>query len=68
MIDKIIERELSYRVNGCVFDVHNEVGPGIREECYQKAMEQTHLRLTHCAIRIVVCFGKTKFMIRGVRP
>lgn len=38
--DKIIQRELSYLVNGCIFDVHNEVGPGLREECYQKAMEQ----------------------------
>lgn len=39
-LDKIIYRELSYLVNGCVFDVHNEVGPGLREECYQKALEQ----------------------------
>jgi GxxExxY protein len=35
----LIEKELSYLVNGCIFDVHNEVGPGLREECYQKAME-----------------------------
>jgi hypothetical protein len=33
---KIIHKELSYRVNGCIIDVHNEVGPGLREECYQK--------------------------------
>lgn len=38
--DKIICKELSYLINGCIFDVHNEVGPGLREECYQKAMEQ----------------------------
>jgi GxxExxY protein len=38
--EKIIHKKLSYRVNGCVFDVHNEIGPGVREECYQKAMEQ----------------------------
>jgi GxxExxY protein len=31
---------LSYLINGCIFDVHNEVGPGVREECYQKALEQ----------------------------
>lgn len=37
--EKIIEKELSYLVGGCVFDVHNEIGPGVREECYQKAME-----------------------------
>ena len=35
----IIEKELSYRVNGCIFDVHNEVGPGLREECYQEALK-----------------------------
>jgi hypothetical protein len=28
---------------------------------------QTHLRLTGCQIGIIACFGKTKFMIRGVR-
>ena len=37
--EKVIHKALSYRVNGCIFDVHNEVGPGVREECYQKAME-----------------------------
>ena len=86
---KIIARELSYDVNGCIFDVHNEVGPGVREECYQEAMEirftereaiyddittravrtmQTHLQLTDCSIGLVACFGKTHFLIRGVRP
>ena len=39
MSDKIVHKELSYVVNGCIFDVHNAVGPGIREECYQKSME-----------------------------
>lgn len=29
---------------------------------------QTHLRLTGCDLGIIACFGKTKFMIRGVRP
>jgi GxxExxY protein len=38
-MDAIIEKELSYRINGCIFDVHNEVGPGLREECYQSAMK-----------------------------
>lgn len=40
MTDKIIHKDLSYQIVGCVFDVHNDVGPGLREECYQKAMEQ----------------------------
>ena len=36
---EIVEKDLSHVVNGCIFDVHNEIGPGLREECYQKAME-----------------------------
>lgn len=36
---EIVHKELSYAVTGCIFDVHNEVGPGVREETYQKAME-----------------------------
>jgi GxxExxY protein len=38
-MSKIIHKELSYAVNGCIFGVHNDVGPGLREECYQRAME-----------------------------
>jgi len=47
MTEKIIHKELSYHVNGCIFGVHNEVGPGLREECYQKAMEHA---LVHAGI------------------
>lgn len=36
---EVIEKELSYKINGCLFDVHNEVGPGLREECYQSALK-----------------------------
>ena len=50
MNTEIIQKELSYLVNGCIFDVHNEVGPGVREECYQKAMEQ---RLVEAEISFV---------------
>ncbi len=35
---EIIHKELSYAINGCIFDEH-KVGPGVREESYQKAME-----------------------------
>lgn len=38
MVD-IIHKKLSYDVNACIFDVHNAIGPGVREECYQKALE-----------------------------
>ena len=37
---EILHKELSFAIVGCIFDVHNGVGPGVREECYQKAMEQ----------------------------
>lgn len=50
MSDKLVHRELSYLINGCIFDVHNEIGPGVREECYQKAME---LRLAEVGIPCV---------------
>lgn len=46
----IIEKELSYVLNGCIFDVHNEIGPGLREECYQKALE---IRLAQAGIPFV---------------
>jgi len=50
MAEKILHKELSYLLNGCIFDVHNEVGPGLREECYQKALEH---RLWHAGISFV---------------
>ena len=40
MMSEIIHKELSFQIIRCVFDVHNAVGPGVREECYQKAVEQ----------------------------
>ena len=64
MNEKIIHKELSYRVNGCIFDVHNEVGPGVREECYQKAMEH---RLLQAGIPFVPKpKTRTEFEYRGV--
>lgn len=36
---EIIHKELSFQLVGCLFDVHNEVGPGVREECYQEPIE-----------------------------
>ena len=35
---EILHKELSFLVNGCIFDVHNRVGPGLREETYQKGL------------------------------
>lgn len=44
-MSEIIEKELSYLINGCVFDVPSEVGPGLREECYQKGTDSRHSAL-----------------------
>jgi GxxExxY protein len=47
---EIVDKELSYVVYRCIFDVHNEVGPGLREESYQKAME---VRLAHEGLEFI---------------
>src|SRR5205809_304268 len=63
MPDKILQKELSYQVVGCVFDVHNEVGPGLREECYQKAMEH---RLSQSGIPFIAKPAtRREFIYRG---
>jgi GxxExxY protein len=36
---EILHKELSFAVNGCIFDVHSKAGPGLREETYQKGLE-----------------------------
>jgi GxxExxY protein len=35
---ELVEKELSYAINRSLFEVHNQVGPGLREECYQHAL------------------------------
>jgi GxxExxY protein len=32
------ENELSYVIRGCVFDVYNQLGPGLLESVYEKAL------------------------------
>ena len=36
--DKVIHRELSYRVMQAVFEVHNMLGPGFVESIYEEAL------------------------------
>jgi len=36
---EILHKDISFAVNGCIFDVHNNIGPGVREDSYQKGME-----------------------------
>jgi len=37
-IEKIVENDLSYIIRGCVFDVYNELGPGLLESIYEAAL------------------------------
>ena len=37
---ELIHEELSYQIVGGLFEVHNAVGPGLREECYQDAFSR----------------------------
>lgn len=38
--DKIVFKEESYDIIGCCFDVFNNLGYGLREKNYQKALEE----------------------------
>lgn len=33
------ENDISYRIRGCIFDVYNELGPGLLETAYVAALE-----------------------------
>ena len=37
-IAKIVENDLSYIIRGCVFEVYNELGPGLLESIYEAAL------------------------------
>lgn len=37
-VEKIIENDLSYIIRGCIFDVYNELGPGLLESIYEAAL------------------------------
>ena len=36
--EKVLYKELSYKLVGCLYKVYNTLGPGHREEIYQKAL------------------------------
>jgi GxxExxY protein len=37
--EKIIYRELSYKIMGIMYEVYNDLGYGYQEKIYQKAIE-----------------------------
>ena len=39
MDDKILYRDLSYDVVGCLYEVYNELGPGHKEKIYHEALK-----------------------------
>lgn len=39
-MDKVIYKELSYRIIGVLFDVYNDLGYGYQEKYYQRAIEK----------------------------
>lgn len=40
MEDKLIHGELSYELMGIIFNVHNDLGGGMKEKYYQRAIEK----------------------------
>jgi GxxExxY protein len=34
----MIENDLSYTIRGCMFDVYNELGPGLFKSVYESAL------------------------------
>lgn len=38
--DDLIYPELSYKINGILFEVYNELGPGHKEKYYQSAIQE----------------------------
>ena len=37
-IKKMTENEISYQIRGAIFDVYNELGPGLLESVYEEAL------------------------------
>ena len=42
--NKILHKELSYKIQGLIFDVRNDLGSGHKESIYQKALEKGFLK------------------------
>lgn len=38
ILNKLLYEEISYKVRGCLFEVYNNLGPGLKEAVYQNAV------------------------------
>lgn len=38
MQEKLLEQDLVYTINGCIFEVYKELGHGFLEKVYEKAL------------------------------
>jgi len=34
----LLEKELTYKIRGCIFNVSNKYGKGLKEKIYEKAL------------------------------
>ena len=37
-MSSLLEKELVYKITGCAMRVHGEIGPGLREKTYERAL------------------------------
>lgn len=40
----LLEKELSYKIQGCIFNVSNNYGKGLKENIYQKALAEEFIK------------------------
>jgi GxxExxY protein len=45
LVKELIEKELVFKIMGCAMEVHNELGHGLREKTYERALcREFHLQ------------------------
>ncbi len=43
-MNKLLEEELTYKIRGCIFNVSNKYGRGLKEKIYQKVLAEELLK------------------------
>ena len=65
---------LTYRIIGCAMAVHRKLGPGYREDTYQRDLEVHlahvigYLAITGCPLRLLINFGERSLKRRRIFP